>query len=286
MHYGQTSALALSLAVALATSAAAQTEAGVFYGHAYYMGDLQPVTKFYPLPLGNGHRAFGLYGRHFFTERLAVTASGTGMFIEGADNRREGSRMRNLSFSTRIYELGIGGEYYPLSAERAISPYLSFGGAYYRFNPVTEFEGRTVALRDLGTEGQGSPGYGPRYSLNRFAVPLGGGVRVALGRSWVVSLETKIRMTFFDHLDDVSGGYVNYYELVEARGSLAAALSNRTHELTGGEPLDLETGTPRGNPANFDYYLTAGLTIGYRLGSGAFGSGGGTANRYNKCYRF
>lgn len=281
--------LGLTLAIAAATvsPALAQVEVGVMYGHGYYTGDLQYHSDLAPFPIGSGEPAYGLFGRYRFNDRLAFAASGTTLSIKGSDARRVGSRSRNLSFFSTIYEAGVSAEYYPLSIDRTIAPYVTLGGAYYHHNPKTRFNGRTVGLRDLGTEGQGSSGYGPRYSLHRWAIPAGAGVRVAFGRSWVLGAEAKLRMTFFDHLDDVSGGYVNYYELVQTRGSLAAALANRTHELTGGDPRDVPTGTRRGNPSNFDYYMTLGVTVGYRLGSGAFGSGGGGgANRYNKCYTF
>lgn len=282
------SALAALALTACAGAAQAQTEIGLFYGHGYYKGDIEVETKYAPLPIGTGKPAFGVYGRRFFSDHLAANAAATAMTIFGTDARRATSRSRNLSFTSRIYELSASAEYYPFTASRSIAPYLTGGVAYYHFNPTTEFNGRTVELQPLGTEGQGSPGYGPRYSLHRFAMPLGAGTRIAFGASWVLSLEARVRVTFFDHLDDVSGGYVNYYELVQTNGSLAAELANRTHEFAGGEPRDIPTGTPRGNPAAFDYYATAGVTVGYRIGSGAFGAGGGQrgASRYNRCYRF
>ena len=287
MHIVYRLALVLASATAFTATASAQFEIGGYYGHAYYMGDLERDSEYSPLPVGNGHRAFGGYARYFVNDRIALNGSAMATTIEGSDDKRAGSRTRNLSFFSRLYEVGISGEYYPFGAERSIAPYVTLGGAFYRFNPKTRFNGRTVELQPLGTEGQGAAGYGPRYSLNRFAVPLGAGTRIAFGRSWVIGVEAKLRMTFFDHLDDVSGGYVNYYELVQSNGSLAAELANRTHQLTGTEPLDLPTGTQRGNPANFDYYMSVGLTVGYRLGSGAFGAGGGRdASRYNKCYQF
>ena len=131
-------------------------------------------------------------------------------------------------------------------------------------------------------------GFAPKYGLTRLAMPLGAGVRIPLGQAWVITAEIKVRATFFDHLDDVSGAYVNYYELVQGNGSLSAALADRTSELQGIEPRDIPSGTARGNPGNFDYYATAGINIGYRLGTGLFNAGSSRsgAGRYNKCYQF
>ena len=287
MYHSRRLGLALAITASCVASASAQFEIGVTYGRGYYAGDLQYDSDYAPLPLSTGKAAYGLYGRYDYNERLSFAASATTLDIAGGDDRRASSARRNLSFFSTIYELGLAAEYYPFSSERGVAPYLTVGAAYFNHNPKTRFNGRTVALRDLGTEGQGAPGYGPRYSLHRWAVPVGAGVRVAFGKSWMLGAEAKLRATFFDHLDDVSGAYVNYFELLETRGTLAAELGDRTHELTGGEPRDIPTGTPRGNPASFDYYMTAQLTVGYRLGSGAFGVGGGASvNRYNKCYSF
>ena len=287
MYYVLRISLALALSASSLASASAQFELGLTFGRGYFMGDLQNDSDLGPLPITTGKAAYGLYARYDYNDRLAFAASATTLEIAGADYRRANTSGRNLSFFSTIYEVGLAAEYYPFTSERAIAPYLTLGAAYFNHNPQTRFNGRTVALRDLGTEGQGTPGFGPRYSLHRWAVPVGAGVRVAFGESWTIGAEAKLRATFFDHLDDVSGAYVNYFELLEARGALAAELGDRTHELTGGEPRDIPTGTPRGNPGNFDYYMTAQVTVGYRLGSGAFGAGrGGSANRYNKCYSF
>ena len=105
----------------------------------------------------------------------------------------------------------------------------------------------------------------------------------------MLGAQASARVTFFDHLDDVSGNYVNYRQLVEGNGSLSAALADRTGEFNGTEPRNIETGTRRGDPIHNDWFYTATITIGYRLGSGLFNSGGGksaNSKKYNNCYRF
>ncbi len=54
------------------------------------------------------------------------------------------------------------------------------------------------------------------------------------------------------------------------------------------DPRNIPTGTRRGDPTNNDWFYTATITIGYRLGSGLFNSGGGKSNagKYNRCYKF
>lgn len=282
-------ALAWALALALLAStgsAFAQAELGIHVGQGYYMGDLQPDSRY--APLGNGKASFGAYGRIGISDKLAVTGSITLTKIAGTDAERETSELRNLSFQSDIFEMGLSGEFLPLGSGRSVNPYLTAGVAVYRFNPQADYNGRLIDLKPLGTEGQGMEGYGPKYGLTRLAMPVGAGVRIPFGQAWVVSAEIKVRATFFDHLDDVSGAYVNYYELVQGNGSLSAALADRTNERLDLDPRDIPTGSPRGNPANFDYYATAGINIGYRLGTGMFGagSGRGAGSRYNKCYQF
>ncbi len=280
-------AVALPAAFLLAQpGASAQPELGIHLGHGYYMGDLQPDSPY--APLGNGKASYGAYGRIGATDKIAITGSLMLTKLAGTDARRESSVERNLNFRTDIFEMAISGEYLPFGSGRAVNPYLTAGVAVYRFNPQADFNGRLVDLQPLGTEGQGMTGYAPRYGLTRLAMPLGTGVRIPFGEAWVISAEIKFRATFFDHLDDVSGAYVNYYELVQGNGSLAAALADRTSELRGIEPRDVPSGSPRGNVGNFDYYATAGLNVGYRLGTGLFNvaSRKSGASRYNKCYQF
>ncbi len=283
-------AIAVGLPAALLLSPTfvkAQTELGVHLGHSYYMGDLQPDA---PLaPLGNGKASYGAYARLGLNDKVAVSTSVIVTKIAGTDQRRASSIERNLSFESDIFEMAINAEVSPFGSGRSVNPYLSGGVAVYRFNPQAEYNGRLVDLQPLGTEGQGMEGYAPtKYSLTRLAMPLGIGARIPMGSAWVISVEAKIRATFFDHLDDVSGAYVNYYELVQGNGSLAAALADRTSEQLGIEPRDLPSGSARGNSGNFDYYATAGIHIGYRLGTGLFSSGSrkGGSSRYNKCYEF
>ena len=72
----------------------------------------------------------------------------------------------------------------------------------------------------------------------------------------------------------MSGDYVSYPELLAGNGDLAAALGNRTGELTiDGEPANVETGVQRGDGAKKDWYFILGLTVSYNfLDTGLMGS--------------
>ncbi|MCC6726156.1 MAG: hypothetical protein IT258_16735 [Saprospiraceae bacterium] len=83
----------------------------------------------------------------------------------------------------------------------------------------------------------------------------------------------------------MSGNYVSYPELLAGNGQLAAALGNRTGELTGSEPVVVATGTQRGDSAKKDWYFIMGVTVSYNfLDNGLMGSrkrGGRRAGCYN-----
>ncbi len=271
---------------ALSTTLSAQTELGLSLGMGGYDGDLGPSTI--SGRVAQLKPAIGVYGRVPVSERIGVSAYVQRYRIHGDDANRTSTAGRNLSFQSSVMEFGAVAEVYPLGIDMAIAPYLSVGAAVYRFNPETEFNGRLVELQPLGTEGQGMPGFARRYGLTRFAIPLGLGVRMPFGDAWVIGAEARGRMTFFDHLDDVSGNYVNYYELVQGNGSLSAALADRTGEHLGTENRDIPSGSVRGDAGDNDVTYTLSLTVGYRLGTGLFNgsSRSSGASRYNKCYSF
>lgn len=284
----------ITLALAAAPAHSQDVDLGVSLGFAGYEGDISATSLLDRVEQLRG--AFGVYGRVTISEGIALKASVQHAQVQGADALRPSSQTRNLSFESNIFEISAAAEWYPFRVSLPAQPYVSIGASMYNFNPTTEYNGRTVELQPLGTEGQGLPGFAEKYELTRFALPLGFGITKPLGYSFVLGAEFNTRMLFFDHLDDVSGQYVNYYTLLDGRGvdgasgngALAAALGDRMGELTGGEPRDLPTGSPRGNPLNNDWYYTATISIGYRIGSGLFGAGGSRRDmsRYNRCYSF
>ena len=264
----------------------AQADLGIMIGASTYQGDLAPTNPVQVLT--QSQASFGVYGRVGISDRLGFKGFIQSSRVQGSDALRPGSVSRNLSFRTQIFEVGALAEFYPLGNRRALVPYLQGGASVYRFNPEALFNGRYIELQPLGTEGQGVAGYGDRYQLTRLAIPLGFGLRYNLGESFVIGAEISARLLFFDHLDDVSGRYVNYYELVQTNGSLAATLADRTGEYFGTENRDVPTGTLRGDPTNNDWFYTGVITIGYRLGNGLFSSSSkkGVNSRYSRCYKF
>ena len=246
---------------------AAQIEVGLMAGISTYQGDLSPSNL--KTSFSAPHAAIGIFVRkninYFLTGRVSInygTVSG--------DDAKEG-RNRNLSFRSDLLEFSLTGEwnilgFQPYALERVFTPYLFGGVAFFHYNPRAKYEGEWVELQPLGTEGQGLPDFDPKYKLIDFAIPFGIGVKYAINDTWNVGLEFGLRKTFTDHLDDVSGAYVDEDLLLNGNGELAVIMANRT-----GEPV--QGGTLRGNPDNDDWYLITGLSVSYNfLDNGLVGS--------------
>ena len=245
-------------------------EAGLMFGGSSYQGD---ISKSEGITAGKIHPSLGLFFRYNANKFLSAKANFSYGKISAADSdsENEGRRQRNLSFQSNIIEFGITGElnlfgYQPGELQRRFSPYLFGGIAVFHFNPETNYNGQLVELQPLGTEGQGMEGFDEPYKLTQIAIPMGVGMKFALNERLNLGAEIGFRKTFTDYLDDVSGTYVAYSDLLQGNGELAAALGSRTGELgerPSDEPVVVETGAIRGNPGKDDWYTMAGLTLSY-----------------------
>lgn len=251
-------------------------EVGLLFGASTYSGELTPGTN--NLSVGELHPSLGVFVRRNFNRFITMKANLSYGTISGddANSKDEGRKERNLSFRSRIFELGVTGEFNILGYEaqglqRRFSPYIFGGVAVFGFNPEANYQGQLVELQPLGTEGQGMENFPDKYKLTQIAIPFGAGVKFAISERLNIGVEVGFRKTFTDYLDDVSGNYVNYNELLRGNGSLAAELGNRTGEYLGTDPIDLPTGTPRGNASTDDWYLISGVTVSYNI----FGQGKG-----------
>ncbi|HHM21608.1 MAG TPA: hypothetical protein ENJ20_06250 [Bacteroidetes bacterium] len=257
-------------------------EAGALIGAANYLGDLSNNSS--NVYLRETKPAFGLFAKYNINHLLALKAGANYLRIAGRDaNVRNDDfvRNRNLSFRTNILEFSLWGEFnfpgfQPYALSMPFSPYIFGGISFLKFTPRTRYQGNWVDLQPLGTEGQGMPDREAPYALNSFAIPFGIGVKYALSDKISLGLELGARRTFTDYLDDVGGTYVAYPELLAANGQLAAALGNRTGELSeNNEPVVVETGTQRGDLNNQDWFFLLGATISYNfIDNGLMGSRG------------
>lgn len=266
-------------------------ELGGTIGLANYRGDLSNNSV--SLYLRETKGSFGLFGSYHFNDLFAVRLSAQYASISGRDANAPGEdiRARNLSFQSLLLEGALVGEIYipgfqPYNLSKPLSPYLfaGFAGAY--FNPRTRYNGEWVALQPLGTEGQGLPGFGNRYSRAAFSIPFGLGVKFAVTDLMNVGLELGLRRSFSDYLDDVSGDYAAYEVLLAGNGPVAAALGNRTGEYLGTGPVSVETGTPRGDQARGDWYYFLGATVSWNLLDNGLVGGRGRNTRRQGCQTF
>ncbi|GJM35518.1 MAG: hypothetical protein DHS20C18_45190 [Saprospiraceae bacterium] len=258
-------------------------ELGILLGASTYDGDLSPENSAFDID--QYRPAFAFFYRYNANRFLGIKASFAygEITADDAHSNIEAKQQRNLNFHSNILELGLTGElnllgFAPGRAGSRFSPYLFGGVSFFRFNPRTEYQGQTVDLQPLGTEGQGIDGFDDPYSLTQIAIPFGGGIKYAITDRINIGLEVGFRKTFTDYLDDVSGVYVDYNTLSTNNGKLAADLSNRTGEFFGTEPVDVPGGTPRGNPNKDDWFFIGGFTLSYTIFSqsqnGLSGHGG------------
>lgn len=249
-----------------------RSEVGVFSGTSYYQGDIPSQGKLPDLSL-----AGGLIYRYNFNPRWSLRGSLYFGKIWGDDvllNRPEEHRMgRNLRFESPLKELSMQIEFNFLdyatgSRSHRITPYIYSGVSVFSFEPRAEYidpetgAREMVSLRDLGTEGQGSPQYPDRkpYSLIQPSIPIGLGVKLSLSSFFCLSLEWGLRWTFTDYLDDVSKTYVEPEVLEDIGGERSLALASGL----GSAPYP--PGSQRGNNNAADVYTYAGFAITINLG--------------------
>lgn len=266
--------------LAILPGANAQFEIGVLGGLSNYSGDISNQRAWFSA--GDFNAALGAFGRYTFNPWIAGRVGFNYASISASDNKtNDGNRIeRNLSFRSKIYELNLIGEfnilgYQPYNLKRIWSPYIFVGVAGYFFNPQAELDGVYYDLQPLGTEGQGIDGFASTYNLTQISFPMGGGIKFALNDQWNIGIELGGRKTLTDYLDDVSTRYVSDELILNNGGATAAALANRT-----GGPK--ETGDPRGNSDNKDWYVIGGLTISYNFTDNGLVGSRGRGNRGKK----
>ncbi|MBR9921640.1 MAG: hypothetical protein GYB31_12450 [Bacteroidetes bacterium] len=251
------------------------TELGVFYGFSTYLGDLQQER----FETDECHVAYGAFLRYNMGKAISWKWHLYKGVISGSDANYDGLlvRDRNLHFRSDLYEVGTQFEitflHFGERDERIAAPYILIGISAFYFNPKAQYGDKWIALQPLGTEGQWLEAYPEEpYDLVQWAIPMGVGFNINLGKRLNIGFEIGFRQTFTDYLDDVSGRYPDLVLLAE-RDPMAAALSYRTPEYLN-EDLPNPGGQLRGNPDNNDFYLFGGFTLSTVVG-----------HRFQKGYR-
>ena len=243
-------------------------ELGIMVGVSRYKGELSRHmfgTDFL-------HPAFGIMYRHNWDRRWSwkIELNIGGISGDDAKAQNEFEIDRNLSFHSHVYELSpqIEFNFFPFETGRPdypFTPYIFTGISIFHFNPKADLNDEEYELQPLGTEGQGTNGI-KRYKRLQMAIPIGGGIKVSLGRIGF-GIEVGARRTYSDYLDDVSTTYPDMAALNANSGPIAVLLSDRSFSR-----LDTSNHVPvymkqRGNASDNDWYMFAGVTIFWRLSS-------------------
>ena len=176
------------LAVLLTQTATAQSsEVGFGLGTFNYTGDL---VKFYNFKFSKP--AATVFYRANLSSVVSFRAAITAGLIGAGEVPTDAFAVqRNSSFEHFLFEGSTVMEYHFLNwrdSKRFVrfTPYLFGGVALFGFSGDVD---RTQA-----------------YSTVQMAIPFGGGVKYVLNPKWYLSLEFGMRKTFFDYLDNISGG--------------------------------------------------------------------------------
>ena len=238
------------------------TEIGIMAGSSYYLGDINKKHFDYMMPAG------GIVVRKNIDRRIVVKGELLLGYVRGDDSRNAKDTAnfnRNLHFRSPIYEVSgqIEFNFLPYETGNSLYPFTPFifaGVSLFRFNPQAEANsGEWVALQPLGTEGQGTTSFQERkkYALTLFSIPMGGGFKIAVNKTFNIILEYGIRKTFTDYLDDISTSYTGG-NLIDM-SPLGIEMSDKS--LNGPQAKDFQRGYSKDN----DWYTFTGITLSFKL---------------------
>ncbi|HEX8348503.1 MAG TPA: DUF6089 family protein [Hymenobacter sp.] len=252
-----------------------------------YFGDITPVTSFASFRFGATRAGAGITISRRFYPRLSGRFGLSYGRISGDDTKAADPNdpdaryryNRNFAFRNDIIELS-GVAVFDLIENRNnylkrpdFVPYLFGGFAVFHHNPkglvqdnvLPEYtdlrKGSYVSLANVRTEGQDKA-----YSQFQIAIPIGGGVRYRINRSFDASLEIGWRKTFTDYIDDVGGKFAEGNKLnTNAQKYFGRDITlDRTD--TGPFPGFTTPGESRGDRGRkTDWYITTSATLSYIL---------------------
>ena len=203
----------------------------------------------------------------FLNRRISARAEITWFQLSGTDTKANSDRVeRNLSFKANNYEINFAGlinltphgkRYYQ---RPNLNVYAFAGIGMIYSNPTAEYQGQTVSLRELQTEGIS-------YSAIQPVIPFGLGLRIKSGPYFNIVIEGGYRITFTDYLDDVS--IKRYPDPASLSSDLSRALSDRRRERDPDYPI-VPNGGVRGNPTANDGYFLLNIKLEFYLPSDFF----------------
>lgn len=280
------------------------TELGINAGMNAFMGDLggtagkgEPFSKdlngisMRPL-LG---LSFGYYPLSWLKVNATfnyTTNAGADSVIKTKVHQSLGRWERNLSFRSRVEELSVNGELYPLQLlnrthrETLLKPFVGVGVGVMHFNPEAQLNGQWIALKPLHLEGEGFAEYpdSKNYSLYQFYIPVNLGFKYRLDDQFTIGFTATFRKTFTDYLDDVSKNYIDPTLFSKYLSASDAALAQQLY-YRGRNPAPPKPGSPRSYNSNKDSYTSLYITATYNFGERR-GREEGVSDRIIKVKRF
>lgn len=184
---------------------------------------------------------------------------------------------RNLHFRSRIDELNLSVELYPLriiptnrkTVLDIIQPYALVGAGLFHFNPqAKDIDNVWVNLQPLRLEGQDFAEYpnSKPYKLTQLNLLAGVGLKYYINSGTYLGVEVVYRKIFTDQVDNVSAySYVDPatfdHYLTPAEAIRAKRLYYQGTYNLGGQ-LPHQAGIPRGNPNENDAYFGQTIHLG------------------------
>lgn len=187
--------LAICIFISLQNASSQTYEVGVVYGGTNFVGDVGSASFVNPMDyISNDKISYGIIMKWNRSPRHAFRFTALSMNTFASDLRAKEPRrlMRGLDFKSTITELSLGLEFnffeWDLhSIKRPLfTPYIYAGPTYFFTN---EFKINT--LNQLEKSGD----------VSTFAIPAVFGMKVTLGRHWVLGAEFGARYTLADNLD-------------------------------------------------------------------------------------
>lgn len=242
---------------------------GVLLGPSQFLGDMGGKDKssrpwIMDMKLSQTRWALGGFYRYRLREKLAVNVQLNWIHLRGADSLStyEPRMQRNLHFRNNVIELAPRAEYYFYHVNDVghtgryqldFRAYAYVGvGVFYNNPQAKDQYGDWVSLRKYQTEGV-------KYSPIQLSIPVGAGMYYTYKKHHRIGWEFGVRKTFTDYMDDVSGYYVPYSD------TYTENLANKYNPDGSIGSEQYEAGSPRGNPANNDWYMTTQFSYSYVL---------------------
>lgn len=280
----------------------AQTEFIITAGSSHFLGDLggKPSigsNDFSDIDWESTRYMGGLGIRQNLGQRFAIRATAYYTRLSANDKYTSNTErhMRNLNFFTPVggadavleWKWGNGS-----AAYNGRNWYFFAGVGYFRFDPRTTYNGATVRLQPLGTEGQYFMNGRSPYKLGAWSVPFGIGYKIKATRFGYLSFQVDARKTFTDYIDDVSTTFVDKTALLASNGQTAVDLSDRSNP--DGRIIGFsDPGAIRGNPRNNDNFFFLSVQYNIILGGNDHSAGFNRGARKglkrragNGCYTF